>query len=101
VDAPLIDHGDYEWYATSPELPGGFAVVICDGPPGSTKGGRYGLIPVAEGLLRPDVVVLLDDADRPGEQEMLRRWQSESSYTWRAPQVNGRSFAVVTRPVSN
>lgn len=97
VDAPLVDHGDYEWYETSIGLPDKFAVVICDGPPGDSKGGRYGLLPAAGHLLRSNVTILLDDAARPGERAVLDRWQVESSMTWHVPGLDGRDFAVVKR----
>lgn len=97
LDAPLVDHGDHEWYETSLDLCDGFAVVICDGPPGDSKGGRYGLIPAARHLFRPDVTILLDDAARPGERAVLDRWASEWSMTWQVVGKGGRDFAVVKR----
>ncbi len=77
VYAPLVSYGHYDWYAPHPELPAGLGLVLCDGPPASTTGGRYGLIPQIHTLLAPDTVILLDDAARPGEQEVLLRWASE------------------------
>jgi len=52
-------------------------MVICDGPPGATKGGRYGLVPVMKDRLRTGSFILLDDAAREQEQEIARRWMSE------------------------
>ena len=43
-------------------LPGQFALVVCDGPPSGTLGGRYGLVPVMREHLQPGCVILLDDA---------------------------------------
>ncbi len=41
---PLATCGDYSWYDAPLELmPNRFALVICDGPPADTKGGRSGL----------------------------------------------------------
>lgn len=77
VYAPLTSYEHYDWYAPHPELPAGLSLVLCDGPPASTPGGRYGLIPQIHTLLAPDTVILLDDAARPGEQEVLLRWASE------------------------
>ena len=51
--------------------------TIADGPPGNTKGGRYGLLPIMRSRLAPDVVILLDDAERPGEQRVLQQWKAE------------------------
>jgi hypothetical protein len=75
--SPLRDYGDFEWYdIDSLELPM-FSLVICDGPSASTRGGRYGLLPVLGERLLSGCTVLLDDAGRPGERGVLRRWKSE------------------------
>ena len=77
-------------------IPGGLKLAICDGPPGSTKGGRYGFMPNFNDRLAPDAVILLDDADRSGEQKVLQRWQEE--FGWKT-EMRGQEkpFAVVTR----
>lgn len=75
---PLHDYGEFEWYDVEPsELPM-FSLVICDGPPASTRGGRYGLLPVLGERLSSGCTILLDDAARPSEREVLRRWHSEA-----------------------
>lgn len=77
-EAPLRKYGDYEWYDPPYDrLAKEFALVICDGPQGMTPGGRYGLVPVMGHYLRPGCVVLLDDANRAGEQQVLARWDDE------------------------
>ena len=78
-EAPLRSYGGFTWYRPPEEcLPeGGFSLVVCDGPPGDTPGGRYGLLPVMRRRLRPGCVVLLDDAYRPEEQAILDRWAGE------------------------
>ena len=44
---PLKDYGDFCWYDAPLEtMPDSFFLVVCDGPPSRTKGGRFGLIPV-------------------------------------------------------
>ena len=76
--APLRDFGRFTWYDTSEvELPADFSLVLCDGPPGDTHGGRYGLMPVCFDRLDPGCTIILDDAQRPGEQEALARWAAE------------------------
>ena len=76
--SPLKDHGAYCWYdAPLESLPESFSLVICDGPVGSTKGGRYGLSPIMRERLAPDCVILLDDADREEEQAIASRWKDE------------------------
>jgi hypothetical protein len=77
--APLRNYGSYTWYSAPREaLPRDFALVICDGPPGTTPGGRYGLLPEMRAHLRSGCAILLDDAGRAGEQEVLERWSREA-----------------------
>jgi len=77
--SPLRDYGDFDWYDPPLEnLPTKFSLVVCDGPPGSTKGGRYGLLPVMGSRLPTNSVILLDDTDRPEEQAIMDRWKTES-----------------------
>ena len=76
--APLKDYGGYSWY--DPPLnamPQFFSLVICDGPPGETRGGRYGMVPVIRKKLKNGSVILLDDGAREGEQAVARRWSDE------------------------
>ena len=76
--APLRDFGEFAWYDIDAELlPAEIPFVICDGPPGDTKGGRYGVLPVLRSRLSPGAVILADDSTRPAETEMLRRWSKE------------------------
>jgi predicted O-methyltransferase YrrM len=77
-EAPLRALGEFHWYSSSlPSPPESFAAVFCDGPPGATPGGRYGLLPVVGARLRRDCVILLDDAARPEEQAIVDRWATE------------------------
>jgi hypothetical protein len=78
LSSPLRDYGDFSWYNPPlPDLPDQFRLVICDGPPGDTKGGRYGLLPVFRERLPKGAVIVLDDANRPAEIELVNRWQNE------------------------
>lgn len=75
---PLRDYGDFCWYDPPLEsMPGDFDLVICDGPPGTTKGGRYGLVPIMKEHLKSGCVILLDDAGREGERAAAARWETE------------------------
>ncbi|HZX32171.1 MAG TPA: hypothetical protein VFF03_12535 [Rhodocyclaceae bacterium] len=77
--ASLRDYAGYAWYDPPLKaMPYNFSLVICDGPPGSTWGGRYGLLPIMGKKLAPDCVILLDDGARTDEQSIARRWQAES-----------------------
>lgn len=47
VNSSLRNYGSFCWYDPSSfNLPNSFSMVVCDGPPGDTKGGRYGLVPI-------------------------------------------------------
>jgi hypothetical protein len=80
--ARLRPYDGFEWYEQPAGLPRDFALVICDGPPGEILGGRYGLLPVMASSLAPDCVILLDDAEREAEMEILHRWQEEWHITY-------------------
>lgn len=97
--APLQDYGTgYSWYTPPVErMPRAFQLVICDGPPGETPGGRYGLWPVLGERLGSGAVILLDDADRPGEEEVLRRWSTEARMRVDMRKVPGGAYAIITR----
>ncbi|ESS73101.1 hypothetical protein MGMO_36c00100 [Methyloglobulus morosus KoM1] len=75
---PLKDYGEFYWYDVPfHRMPGNFFLVVCDGPPSRTKGGRYGLAPIMREKLKMGCAILLDDADRHGELEIAKRWESE------------------------
>ena len=68
--SPLRSYGEFSWYELpSGGLPEEFRLVICDGPPESTPGGRYELLPVLGPRLSKGTVILLDDANRASEAE--------------------------------
>jgi hypothetical protein len=77
--APLRLYGDFEWYAAPlADMPRQFTLVVCDGPPSATCGGRYGLLPVMKDRLSDDCQILLDDASRAAEQTIAQRWAEEA-----------------------
>jgi hypothetical protein len=76
--APLRTYDGFQWYDPPlSSMPPQFTLVVCDGPPGSTTGGRYGLVPVMRPYLAPGCVILLDDAEREQERAIARRWAHE------------------------
>lgn len=96
--APLREYDGFTWYDPPlAALPKEFGLVICDGPPGSTPGNRYGLMPVLGGRLPPGSIILLDDSERAGEAEVLRRWAAETPITVSRRETPTGSFAVITR----
>jgi predicted O-methyltransferase YrrM len=76
VHAPLQNFGYYDWYRVpADQIADDIRLVICDGPPGKIDGGRYGLMPRMENHLADDCVILLDDAHREGERQVLDAWK--------------------------
>ena len=94
----LRDYGAFHWYDPPlPWMPSDFGLVVCDGPPGDTPGGRYGLASVMRARLRSRCVVLLDDLQRTAEQEILARWKGELGGTLgRGGQL--KPFGILTLP---
>ena len=74
--APLQDVGDADWYTLPDRLPTQFDLIVCDGPPGDTRGGRSGLGQLLPGRLADGGTILLDDVQRPHERELAERWAS-------------------------
>jgi predicted O-methyltransferase YrrM len=84
IHAPLsevtIGTSTWNWYEVPAEgLPEELVeLLVVDGPPGSVGPlARYPALPLMADRLAPGAIVLVDDARRPDEQEMARRWQAE------------------------
>lgn len=78
VHAPLRQRGPFAWYDVAPgAVPDDIGLVICDGPPGSVRGGRYGLMPVMGERLASNCIVLLDDTHRAAEQRIIEVWRRQ------------------------
>jgi hypothetical protein len=72
--APLVPRNGFAWYdAPLTLMPVRFELVVCDGPPGSSPGGRSGLLPVMGRRLH-GATILVDDAERPSERAMMAGW---------------------------
>lgn len=94
--ATLQDQGGYDWYGVPPALPEEISLVVCDGPPGTTRGGRYGLLPAVWERLSRDCIILLDDAQRSDEQRVLQAWREQfGTSDVVLPATGTRSFARV------
>ena len=71
--SPLRQYKDFCWYDPPIDsMPEAFALVVCDEPPGSTRGGRYGLAAIKRERLKDGCIVLLDDAASEDEQRIAR-----------------------------
>lgn len=78
VRTPLRSYGAADWYdLTEANLPETFGLVICDGPPGSTPGGRSGLAVAVGSCLQKGCVIMLDDTHRSEEHALAERWRDE------------------------
>jgi predicted O-methyltransferase YrrM len=83
VDAPLeevtLGEGTWRWYRLPETLPPTIDLLFVDGPPSGTGPlARYPALPLLRDRLAPGATILIDDGDRPDEQDMLRRWQAET-----------------------
>jgi Methyltransferase domain len=74
--APLVNHLHFAWYdiASVPVSKGPFDLVLCDGPPGATFGGRSGLLPSVFHYLQPGAHIIVDDMVRDDETHMVKSW---------------------------
>lgn len=78
--APLTDlpGQDRPWYLMDVVPEGPLDLVVIDGPPGGVDElARLPAIEVLAPRLAPTAVVVLDDADRPGERTIAERWLEE------------------------
>jgi len=90
VEAPLAPHplslDGAPWYASGAldPVPGsGIELLLVDGPPGYGDGmarSRYPALPVLGSRLAPGALVVLDDAERPGESEILDLWGRDQGW---------------------
>ncbi len=81
LDAPLTGHAlagaVYPWYSLD-GLPDRIDFLVIDGPPGRIgRHARYPALPLLAGRLSAGAPILLDDAARPDEREVIARWQAE------------------------
>lgn len=61
-----------DWYSVLPgDLPAQIGVLLCDGPPASTRGGRLGVLQAI--VETSPTIVIIDDVERPAETELCRQ----------------------------
>src|SRR5438477_8123454 len=96
--SPLSDYGEFVWYAAPlPLMPDAFRLVVCDGPPAGTRGGRVGLLSLIGDRLPAGAVILLDDAAGDTEQHTLRRWMRDAPLVVALRQLPHGTLAELTR----
>lgn len=104
VEAPLEPHelalDGAPWYAADAvaQLPAAIDLLLVDGPPahtGEAERSRHPALSALASRLMPNAVVVLDDATRAGEREILERWQSDTE--WRFGVHEGIGVAVGRR----
>ncbi|HEY0386090.1 MAG TPA: hypothetical protein VGC64_08760 [Pyrinomonadaceae bacterium] len=95
--APLKSYGAFSWYdAPLLTMPENFQLIVCDGPPEITPGGRYGLLPVMRERIHAGASILLDDANRASESRVLKMWAAEAKMSISFRQLPGGAFALAT-----
>jgi len=84
VDAPLCatspELGGLPWYDVPAEaVSEPIDLLVVDGPPGGGNAlTRFPALPALRRHLSPGAVIVVDDAKRPGEQEIVRRWHAQA-----------------------
>lgn len=85
IDAPLrkyqIQSDEWLWYDTTGlNFDGNIDLLVIDGPPKNTQPlARYPALPLLEEHVSGISKILMDDAARRDEQEIVRRWKSARS----------------------
>ncbi|MDC8756858.1 class I SAM-dependent methyltransferase [Janthinobacterium fluminis] len=103
LEAPLREHAlgndNWPWYVAD-FLPEEAAIdmLVIDGPPLATRVlARYPAGPLLFRRMAADGTVFLDDAGRPDEQAILRRWKSEFPMFEQTSRPCEKGCAVLTR----
>jgi predicted O-methyltransferase YrrM len=98
LEAPLEPHAlaldGAPWYAAASveRIPHEIDLLLIDGPPAYGEGmarSRYPALPALADRLSERAIVVLDDALRPGEREVIDRWAE-----WQESETVRWSFAV-------
>ncbi|KAA9381404.1 class I SAM-dependent methyltransferase [Microbispora cellulosiformans] len=85
-----------EWFADR-----SIDLLIVDGPPAYQAGRRHSRYPAASffaPMLADDYTVILDDAHRPGEQDILAQWEEQLDITFDCHLINSRVGIGRSRP---
>jgi len=90
--APL--HGDPPWYAPAAleALPAQVDLLVVDGPPAHKTSQQHHRAPALaffEPRLVAGATVVLDDLQRPGEREVITRWEAQTPWRFRIDEAAG------------
>jgi len=79
---PIKEYVKFSWYdISSLDLTKKFKLIICDGPPAQTKGGRYGLVPIMLDFFNENTIILMDDTHRLEERKIIESWKKLIQFT--------------------
>ena len=96
IYAPIKEYDTYQWYNTDllkSNLPAKYDLIIIDGPTG--KIGREGFI-YNLGLFNTDVMLIIDDVDRPAELQILKDVSKKLGRSYTIYECSdGKSFGVI------
>ena len=92
---PLRRYAEWDWYDWVPGQRDTFDLAVCDGPPGNTRGGRFGLMPALESNLTSGAIVLVDDVHRDQEADTVGRWIADYRLVREATLGSQREFAIL------
>lgn len=85
------------WYALT-DVPGSIDLLVIDGPPWAVHPFARGMAERLFPRIAPGGTVLLDDAARPGERYVARRWKANwPDFAWRYEGAGTKGLLVGTR----
>jgi hypothetical protein len=99
---PLSSYSQFSklWYGNLAERLEGmqFELLLIDGPPGDMQEqSRYPALPLLSPYLAPRCTIILDDASRADEQEIVRKWQYQFPEFSVEFISDGHGFAILRR----
>ena len=81
IHAPITEKSDFRWHdlsALEGKLEGPYDCLIIDGPPAVQNDmARMPALDVLHHHLAEQCLIILDDANRPGEREIVKRWMEK------------------------
>lgn len=92
---PLRSYGDCDWYENDslPELKD-IGLLLVDGPPGVTRGGRKGALENLAQRLPAEAHVILDDVSRDHEWQLANEWATMCALKMEVYRISSmRAFA--------